>query len=246
MRSQLLRERVVRRLEKRKQLGGVQDVLVLILYQGTFLIVSRMEPVDLQVEIGLIRFFWANNIAQGPGGGWLRVHGSLHRPFLFLSVIFVAIFESPFWCAQWGYLFDADWHSFSVEQYFSRTWVQVSQEMNLLAIAVCFTVNTEAGPGVWGFLVKQVALLSFWVISPSGSELPARQLHTCRKWTTPNQPSWGFFGAWAGLSIVISNGILGRAGVQEIKSWLCYPSIAAQSQALSSGRPFPSQNLFAV
>ena len=65
--------------------------------------------------------------------------------------------------------------------------------------------------------MKQVTLLSFWVISPSGSELPARQLHTCRKWTTPNQPSWGFFGAWAGLSIVISNGILGRAGVQEIK-----------------------------
>ena len=91
--------------------------------------------------------------------------------------------------------------------------------------------------------MKQVTLLSFWVISPSGSELPARQLHTCRKWTTPNQPSWGFFGAWAGLSIVISNGILGRAGVQEIKSLLCYPSIAAQSQALSSGQPFPSQNL---
>lgn len=109
---------------------------------------------------------------------------------------------------------------------------------------LCFTQsNTEAGPGVWGFLVKQVTSFSFWVISPSGSELPAVQLHTCRKWTTPNQPSWGFFVAWAGLSIVISNGILGPVGVQEIKSWLCYPSIAAQSQALSSGRPFPSQNL---
>lgn len=76
-----LRERVVRRLE-RKQLGGVQDFLVLIPYQGTFLFVSCMEPVDLQVEIGPIRFFWAANIAHCPGGGWLCIHGSHRRTFL--------------------------------------------------------------------------------------------------------------------------------------------------------------------
>lgn len=29
---------------------------------------------DLQVEIGPIRFSWADNIAQCPGGGWLCVH----------------------------------------------------------------------------------------------------------------------------------------------------------------------------
>lgn len=55
----------------------------------------------------------------------------------------------------------------------------------------------------------RAALLSFRVISPCDSELPAGKLHTYRKWTTPNPVLLRLF-LVLGLITVIINGISWR------------------------------------
>lgn len=82
--------------------------------------------------------------------------------------------------------------------------------MNRWQCCVLHSQTLRAGQESEGFLVKQVTSFSFWVISPSGSELPAVQLHTCRNGPHPTSPAGALV---LGLgSIVISNGILGRGG----------------------------------
>lgn len=74
-------------------------------------------------------------------------------------------------------------------------------------------------------------------------ELPAVQLHTCRKWTTPNQPSWGFLVLGLGLALLSAMESWGGWGSAGNKKLTLLSLIAAQSQALSSGPALPLPEL---